>query len=320
MKKKWLKSCVLSILAAGVVSTGGISRAETVDMTTAENLSGIEINSPEEEIKNTYTYKWDKATKTITGGTITAKTNNKDKYIRLDLQLKSSEFDSLKPADINEAVEALSTKVINDLPKDRWRVSAFVKIVNDKGQVLRTYSILSDNVEFDDDNEKYPEPSVGKKGELAGALYTTTLSADDTDSEYDLEDHKLLLKWGDGVFITPDYSEKRKDHIYTAIRGGTNDLILTHKSGSSTSNNTLVITSDSTRSTDKRAETYGIYHDGKGKLILQSSKTDIIVKGAVAKGILVGNKSKDDISDFVLGGEITALTGFKWNRMMAKKR
>ena len=294
---------MLSILAAGVVSTGGISWAETIDMTSAENLSGIVIDDPTAEVKNTYTYTWNKATKTLTGGTITAKTNTKGYYINLNLQLKSSEFDSLKPADINEAVEALSAKVINDLPKDRYHVKAYVKIVDDKGQALRTYSILSDNVKFDDDNEKYPEPSVGKKGELAGALYTTTLSADDTDSEYDLVDHKLLLKWGDGVFITPDYSEKRKDHIYTAIRGGTNDLILTHKSGSSTSNNTLVITSDSTASTDKRAETYGIYHDGKGKLILQSSKTDIVVKGGMAKGILVGNKSKDDISDFVLGGD-----------------
>ena len=305
MKKKWLKGCVISLLAAGVVSTGGVSQAETIDMTSAENLSGIVIDDPTAEVKNTYTYTWNKATKTLTGGTITAKTNTKGYYINLNLQLKSSEFDSLKPADLNEAVEALSAKVINDLPKDRYHVKAYVKIVNDKGQVLRTYSILSDNVKFDYDNEKYPEPSVGKKGELAGALYTTTLSADDTDSEYDLADHKLLLKWGggDGVFITPDYSEKRKDHIYTAIRGGTNDLILTHKSGSSTSNNTLVITSDSTASTDKRAETYGIYHDGKGKLILQSSKTDIVVKGGMAKGILVGNKSKDDISDFVLGGD-----------------
>ena len=303
MKKKWLKGCVISLLAAGVVSTGGISWAETIDMTSAENLSGIEINSPEEEINNTYTYKWDKATKTITGGIITAKTNNKDKYINLKLQLKSSEFDSLKPADINEAVEALSAKVINDLPKDRWRVKARVEIVNDKGQVLRTYEVLSDNVNYDYKNEKYPEASTGKKGDLTGALYTTTLSADDTDSEYDLADHKLLLKWGDGVFMTPDYSEKRKDHIYTAIRGGTNDLILSHKSGSSTSNNTLFITSDSTASTDKRAETYGIYHDGKGKLILQSSKTDIVVKGAMSKGIFVGNESDSDISDFVLGGD-----------------
>ena len=57
MKKKWLKGCVISLLAAGVVSTGGISWAETIDMTSAENLSGIEINSPEEEINNTYTYK-----------------------------------------------------------------------------------------------------------------------------------------------------------------------------------------------------------------------------------------------------------------------
>ena len=303
MKKKWLKSCVLSILAAGVVSTGGVSQAETIDMTSAENLSGIEINSPEEEIENTYTYKWDKATKTITGGIITAKTNNKGKYINLKLQLKSSEFDSLKPADINEAVEALSAKVINDLPKDRWMVKARVEIVNDKGQVLRTYGVLSDNVNYDYENEKYPEASTGKKGNLTGALYTTTLSADDADSEYDLADHKLLLEWGDGVFMTPDYSEKRKDHIYTAIRGGTNDLILTHKSGSSTSNNTLVITSDSTASTDRRAKTYGIYHDGKGKLILQSSETDIVVKGAMAKGIFVGNESDSDVSDFVLGGD-----------------
>ncbi len=244
MKKKWLKGCVLSILAAGVVSTGGVSQAETIDMTAAGNLSGIVISDPTAEVENTYTYTWNKATKTLTGGTITAKTNTKGYYINLNLQLKSSEFDSLKPADLNEAVEALSAKVINDLPKDRYHVKAYVKIVNDKGQVLRTYSILSDNVKFDYDNEKYPEPSVGKKGELAGALYTTTLSADDTDSEYGLEDHKLLLKWGDGVFITPDYSEKRKDHIYTAIRGGTNDLILSHKSGSSTSNNTLFITSE----------------------------------------------------------------------------
>ncbi|MDU2621277.1 MAG: hypothetical protein E7C72_08340, partial [Dialister sp.] len=303
MKKKWLKGCVLSILAAGVVSTGGVSQAETIDMTAAGNLSGIVISDPTAEVENTYTYTWNKATKTLTGGTITAKTNTKGYYINLNLQLKSSEFDSLKPADLNEAVEALSAKVINDLPKDRYHVKAYVKIVNDKGQVLRTYSILSDNVKFDYDNEKYPEPSVGKKGELAGALYTTTLSADDTDSEYGLEDHKLLLKWGDGVFITPDYSEKRKDHIYTAIRGGTNDLILSHKSGSSTSNNTLFITSDSTASTDKRAETYGIYHDGKGKLILQSSKTDIVVKGAMSKGIFVGNESDSDISDFVLGGD-----------------
>ncbi|MFR3115873.1 MAG: autotransporter outer membrane beta-barrel domain-containing protein [Dialister sp.] len=303
MKKKWLKGCVLSILAAGVVSTGGVSQAETIDMTAAGNLSGIVISDPTAEVENTYTYTWNKATKTLTGGTITAKTNTKGYYINLNLQLKSSEFDSLKPADINEAVEALSAKVINDLPKDRWRVKARVEIVNDKGQVLRTYEVLSDNVKYDYKNEKYPEASTGKKGDLTGALYTTTLSADDTDSEYDLADHKLLLKWGDGVFMTPDYSEKRKDHIYTAIRGGTNDLILSHKSGSSTSNNKLVITSDSTESTDRFSETYGIYHDGKGKLILQSSETDIIVKGAVSKGIFVGNKSQNDISEFILGGD-----------------
>ena len=303
MKKKWLKSCVLSILAAGVVSTGGVSQAETIDMTAAGNLSGIEISDPTAEVENTYTYTWNKATKTLTGGTITAKTNTKGYYINLNLQLKSSEFDSLKPADINEAVEALSAKVINDLPKDRYYVKAYVKIVDDKGQALRTYEVLSDNVNYDYKQGKYPGASTGKKGDLTGALYTTTLSADDTDSEYDLEDHKLLLKWGDGVFITPDYSEKRKDHIYTAIRGGTNDLILTHKSGSSTSNNKLVITSDSTESTDRRAETYGIYHDGKGKLTLQSSETDIVVKGAMAKGIFVGNQSDSDLSEFILGGD-----------------
>ena len=77
MKKKWLKSCVLSILAAGVVSTGGVSQAETIDMTATGNLSGIVIDDPTAEVENTYTYTWNKATKTLTGGTITAKTNTK---------------------------------------------------------------------------------------------------------------------------------------------------------------------------------------------------------------------------------------------------
>lgn len=85
MKKKWLKSCVLSILAAGVVSTGGISWAETIDMTSAENLSGIVIDEPTAEVKNTYTYTWNKATKTLTGGD----NHCKDKYKRV---LYQSEF------------------------------------------------------------------------------------------------------------------------------------------------------------------------------------------------------------------------------------
>ena len=49
-------------------------------------------------------------------------------------------------------------------------------------------------------------------------------------TEYDLgADGKLFLAYGDGYIIQPDHSKKRKDHIYTGIRGGEKDLILSHK-------------------------------------------------------------------------------------------
>lgn len=61
------------------------------------------------------------------------------------------------------------------------------------------------------------------------------------------------------------------------------DLILSHKREASTSNNELKIISDTTNSGDRRAEAYGIYHDGKGKITIESSKTDILVKGMYQK-------------------------------------
>ena len=44
MKKKWLKGCVISLLAAGVVSVGGIihaEEAEVIDMTLTKDVDSM---------------------------------------------------------------------------------------------------------------------------------------------------------------------------------------------------------------------------------------------------------------------------------------
>lgn len=303
MRKRWLKSCVLSLLTIGVVGVGGISHAEVIDMTTPDNANGVQIADPAAEVNNIYSYSWNKANKTLTGGVINVGSNKNGNYISLHLRLKESDFESLEPSDIKEATQALAGKVINKLPKDRYHVTAYVEIVGSDGTVLRKYDINTDHVNFDYDSQSYPSDTIGKLSDLTSALYRTTLGADAQRTEYDLgADGKLFLAYGDGYIIQPDHSKKRKDHIYTGIRGGEKDLILSHKREASTSNNELKIISDTTNSGDRRAEAYGIYHDGKGKITIESSKTDILVKGNVSKGIVVGNRLENEKSHLFLGG------------------
>ena len=303
MRKRWLKSCVLSLLTIGVVGVGGISHAEVIDMTTPDNANGVQIADPAAEVNNIYSYSWNKANKTLTGGVINVGSNKNGNYISLHLRLKESDFESLEPSDIKEATQALAGKVINKLPKDRYHVTAYVEIVGSDGTVLRKYDINTDHVNFDYDSQSYPSDTIGKLSDLTSALYRTTLEADAQRTEYDLgADGKLFLAYGDGYIIQPDHSKKRKDHIYTGIRGGEKDLILSHKREASTSNNELKIISDTTNSGDRRAEAYGIYHDGKGKITIESSKTDILVKGNVSKGIVVGNEFANEKSHLFLGG------------------
>ena len=221
MRKRWLKSCVLSLLTIGVVGVGGISHAEVIDMTTPDNANGVQIADPAAEVNNIYSYSWNKANKTLTGGVINVGSNKNGNYISLHLRLKESDFESLEPSDIKEATQALAGKVINKLPKDRYHVTAYVEIVGSDGTVLRKYDINTDHVNFDYDSQSYPSDTIGKLSDLTSALYRTTLGADAQRTEYDLgADGKLFLAYGDGYIIQPDHSKKRKDHIYTGIRGG----------------------------------------------------------------------------------------------------
>ena len=106
MRKRWLKSCVLSLLTIGVVGVGGISHAEVIDMTTPDNANGVQIADPAAEVNNIYSYSWNKANKTLTGGVINVGSNKNGNYISLHLRLKESDFESLEPSDIKEATQA----------------------------------------------------------------------------------------------------------------------------------------------------------------------------------------------------------------------
>ena len=303
MSKKLLRGCILSLLTAGVVSAGSVACAEVIDMTSSANMGGVEITNPVNDVEDSYMYSWDKSTKTLIGGTITTKANSKNKYFNMHLQLKESDFTGLGSTDIKEAAEALAKKIINQLPKDRYRVTPVVEIISADGTVLRKYEVYANTVNWDYANQQYPADSIGQLGDLSAALYRTTLEADATDSEYNLDaNNKLYMVFGDGYVIKPDHSKKRKDHIYTGIRGGEKDLLLSHKRESSTSNNKLKIISDTESNTDRFAETYGIYHDGKGNITIESTQTDIIVNGDVSKGIVAKNKFEKGNSCLFLGG------------------
>ena len=302
LNKKYLKRYVLSLLAIGTLGMAMPVQAEIVDMTAAGNVGGVTIADPTDDVNNVYLYKWDKTTNTLTGGTITAKSNKNSQSLNLHLQLKATDFENLSVATIKKATDSLATKVINELPENRYSVYAYVEIVNEKGEIARKYTINADNVE--EKEGKYEKPSVGIKGDLYGALYTTPLKADGEHGEYELDDKNTwYLVSGDGITIKPEYNTKEKDHIYAAIRGGEKDLTITHVKDNVTSSNTLSIVSEGPKVKDKRALIYGIYQDGKGTLTLNSSDTTVKVKGIGAKGVLVGNDSDSSISHFYMGGQ-----------------
>lgn len=117
MRKRWLKSCVLSLLTIGVVGVGGISHAEVIDMTTPDNANGVQIADPAAEVNNIYSYSWNKANKTLTGGVINVGSNKNGNYISLHLRLKESDFESLEPSDIKEATQALAGKLLINFRK-----------------------------------------------------------------------------------------------------------------------------------------------------------------------------------------------------------
>ena len=157
-------------------------RAEIVDMTAAGNVGGVTIADPTNDVNNVYLYKWDKTTNTLTGGTITAKSNKNSQSLNLHLQLKATDFENLSVATIKKATDSLATKVINELPENRYSVYAYVEIVNEKGEIARKYTINADNVA--EKEGKYEKPSVGIKGDLYGAclLYTSPSPRDRTRS------------------------------------------------------------------------------------------------------------------------------------------
>ncbi len=291
LRKKMLTKIILATVMAGCVGYSGLAQAEIIDMTAAENLAGVTITNPTEEVNNTYIYKWDEAQQSLTGGNILVTSNQNIKYINAKIVVDKNNLPDMSTATVSKVVEQLVSKVQSQLESRSYYISAEVCIcdgTSEKAEVLRSYKVLLKDV--DEGNT-----DIGKVGDFNGASYKTPLTnTGKKTSEYDFVKNKLHLGNGNYI-IAPDFSQPTKDHIYKAVFNSARDMTVTSREDGYTAFNTITIIADATA--DPQSKVYGIYNGRRNKTELFFTNTPMItVKGNEAVGAYAGGKADSRIT------------------------
>ena len=131
LQSKWLRSSVAAALMAGSWWLATPAQAAIVDMTDSSNLGGVTIENPVSDVDNIYVYKWDSANKILTGGDIDVVDNEEGKYITTHLVVKASDLQNMSAVETKAVLNALTGKIFNKLPSQRWKLYAYVDVVDD---------------------------------------------------------------------------------------------------------------------------------------------------------------------------------------------